>query len=514
MVENGDTGKRLSSNSDNEGSAQEFLRRAATACAAGDTVIGLHLYLAAFEQASHSPIAPSDAAIEGLKQAWSLSCKLGERALSEYIFDKLEPYLDPEEVPAYTQQLQQLALDKLEEFGLSRDELEDMADAISRDLLGLDDPSQVRTHVMVAHPSTMDKVRSRAGADAGGKGASSKRARAEEADSAPDEHEVQDAATGESEDSEISFATTERITYADLVGYDETIKMMRSFGIGVGNDPDFHDLVHTLNVRHGLNRMPATDTLLFRSPAREDATRFAIATIGELELPTVRLHVEESLAGMPVLCVMAQTERQLRLGSAGSVFEGRGVLMLEDIDLWGAPPVDSDSNEGFGGFMMAHLSRGAREAINLIRTAADNPDVYVIATASTVDEIDPFFCELLEPFTLVDIGHPTVAERIDIWMDVMREHPSMRSVDRAALVKCSAHLPRYDIYMAAREAIEEAYKEGLALRKYVPVTSENIFEKLAAYQPLDSDEYRELEDAVIRDFRRSIDEIDRFGTEV
>ena len=62
-------------------------------------------------------------------------------------------------------------------------------------------------------------------------------------------------------------------------------------------------------------------------------------------------------------------------------------------------------------------------------------------------------------------------------------------------------MPRYDMYMAAREAIEEAYKEGLVSRRYVPVTRENLFDKLAAYQPLDSEEYRALEEAVVKDFR-------------
>ena len=508
MVESADKGNLINHNGDSDNSVQDYLRRAACACAAGDTVIGLHLYLAAFERAAQGPIAPSAAAVEGLKQAWSLSCKLGERVLAEYVFDKLEPYLDADEVPAYAQQLQRLALDKLEEFGLSREELEDMAETISRDFLGIGDSSALRAHVMFAHPTPVGEKAKRPAAatdnkpgdaEAGGKRSESRRG------------EREGDVSGEK--SEISFSTVDRITYADLVGYDEAIKTMQSFGVGVGEDPEFDRLVRTLNVRHGLDRMPAADTLLFRAPAREDALRFAMATVGELDLPTVRLHVEESLAGMPVLCVMAQTERQLRLGSAGTVFEGRGALVLEDVDLWGAPPADADAGEGFGGFMMAHLSRGAREAINLIRTSVDNPDVYVLATASTADEIDPFFCELLEPFTLVDIGYPTPAERIDIWMDAMRDHPSLRGVDRAALVKCSAHLPRYDIYMAVREAIDEAYKEGLATRRYTPVTAENLFEKLAAYQPLDSSEYKELEEAVVRDFRRTIDDIDRFGFE-
>ena len=497
MVENADSNNSQSPSSDQGGSVQDYLRLAADACEAGDTVLGMHLYLTAFERAAKGPLLPGSDAIDGLKRAWALSCKLGERALAEYIFDRLEPYLAPEEVARCADQLQRLALDKLEEFGLSREELEDMAEMISQDFLGIGEGASVKSIRMFTSPVARTPHALRAsGADQPARPAK--------------KEQTEKLAESEGEGgSEIAFATNERVTYKDLVGYTEAIRTMMSLGIGVGEDPEFQALVKKLNARHGLDRMPATDTLLLRAPAREDANRFAMATMGELDLPAVRLRVEEGFGGMPVLCVMAQNENQLHLGSAGAVFEGRGVLLLEDVDLWNGPgEEDPDMADAFGGLMSAHLSRGAREAMNLIRTAVDNPDVYVIATASSDLDIHPFFCEMLEPFTMIDIGYPTPAERVDIWMDIARRHPSLRSVDRAALVRLSAQLPRYDIYLAVREAIEEAYKDGLALRRYVPVTSENLFEKLAAFQPLDSDEYRELEGAVMRDFRRDLDAIE------
>lgn len=93
-------------------------------------------------------------------------------------------------------------------------------------------------------------------------------------------------------------------------------------------------------------------------------------------------------------------------------------------------------------------------------------------------------------------------------MEIAREHPSIRAVRIADLVRYSVNMPRFDIYMAAREAIEEAYKESLFARRYVPVTRDNLFDKLAAYQPLDSKEYHELEEQVIKDFRTDLDHID------
>ena len=37
--------------------------------------------------------------------------------------------------------------------------------------------------------------------------------------------------------------------------------------------------------------------------------------------------MEENLQGMPVLCVMAQADRQPKLNAARNAFEGAGVLM-------------------------------------------------------------------------------------------------------------------------------------------------------------------------------------------
>lgn len=564
MFENADTNSSPSQNNEFENSAQEFLGRAAQACSAGDAVLGMHLYLAAFEKATHGTYVPGDEAIDGLRQAWALACKLKERSLAEYIFEKLEPYLESDEIAACAEQLQRLALDKLEEFGLSREDLEDMTDMISQDFLGLEGARLVKVEHVTAplRPARPEGASRNAPDDAPAanagepKGAPAAQRAAQGAaacgirpapsgDASPSEgaagmegaapsgadavpegtkdapsfglripgaglakamaSSAQTGAGDEIDAPDLAFSF-ERLSYRDIVGFSEAVKSVRSIGIGMEKDPGFQDLVGLLNARHGLSRMPAADSLLFRSPAREDASRFMAATMGELGLPGIRMRMEENLQGMPILCVMAQADNQPKLNTARNEFEGPGVLLLEDLDLWGAPVPDGD--DGLGGFILAQLSRGAREAINLIRSAVESPDVYVLASAAEGADIDPFFCDLLEPLTVIDIDYPTPAERVDIWMDIARNHPSVRGIDRAALVRYSAQLPRFDIYMAVREAIEEAYKAGLVAGRYVPVTAENLFEKLAAYQPLDSDEYRQLEEAVVRDFRRGLDDLD------
>lgn len=552
MLEDKDANSSPSQNNEFDSSCAAYLRRAVKACAAGDEELGLHLYLAAYEKGTReNGGADADAAF-ALRKAWVLAVKLKERSLAEYIFEKLEPLMDPNELAVCAGQLQSMALEKLEEFGLSREELQEMTDMISQDFLGLGGPARLmkvehltlpsasaaKRHAKPAAPSAEPKpeadaapapeaasdaapvhddapaASAEASSEAAGEPVESASASEPPADPAaadgsaalvtldaqPDDAAGKMAA--EADESAV-ISSLENITYKDLAGFDRTIKTMRDFGIGMHDDPEFQGLVTLLNYRHGLERMPAADSFLFRSPAREDAHRFMTATLGEIGLPAIRMHMEENLQGAPVLCVMAQADNHPRLNSARNAFEGPGVLMLEDLDLWEAPVVDADDD--LGGFVYATLSRGAREAINLIRSAVENPDVFVIASASDGRAIDGFFYDLLEPLTVVDIDYPDEDERRAIWLDILHDHPSMRGINLDDLVEFSAGMPRYDLYMAAREAIEDAYKTSLMHRNYVPVTTDNLFEKLAAYQPLDSKEYHALENAVVREFSRGLD---------
>ena len=462
----------------------DYLARATAACEAGDAKLGLHLYLAAFEQASEASEVPSEDAIMGLKQAWRVACSTKERSLAEYIFERLEPYLSHDEVAACTAQLQGLAFDRLEEFGISRDDLEEMSEAISQDVMGM----MMVPPVFASAPASAPD---RAAEGAEGNPAAGAMAALAAASASPEPEEPR---------------PVDIYTYDTVPGYGAVVERMRALGIGLAGDPAFDEFVAMLNARHGFDAMPMTDALLFCSPAREDASRFMMATVGELGLPAVRMRMEESFQGVPMLCVSAQAADAEKLAALRRGFEGGGVLVLEDLDLWGAPV--AEAADDMAGFIMAAMSRGAREAVGLIRQAVENPDVYVLASASSCEAVDPFFLEMLYPLTCIDIEYPTAEERDDIWMDLARSHPSLRAINRAELVRLSANMPRYDIYMAVREALEEAYKLGLVERRYHPVTRDNLFDKLAAYQPLDSSEYAELENAVISDFSAGLDDLD------
>lgn len=535
------------------GTANDYLAHAAHACETGDLVLGMYLYLAAYEKAAADPYASDDVAITGLQEAWHLACSLRERSMAEYVFEKLEPFLLPDEVAEYATELQELALDRLEEFGFSRDDLERMTNSIAGEFLSNEDGSvKIESIVLppqmsalpqmfqfpeipdfsemassLETPQENDAISTQSLDKKVSEEASVKPSVASgdcgESDSIKDGNEPRDivatphdkplvkqnkyTAVKNTGKTSSTKAKEEVFDYSALVGYDEAIALMRDFGIGLDHDEAFQNFVGMMNERHGLKQMPALDTILFRSAAVEDSVRFLEATIGELRLPALRMSMEEGLQGMPVLCVSTQEKNRPRMNHAQNRFEGPGILVIDDLDMWSVP-MQPEGMDGLGGFVAANISRGAREAINLIRSAVEDPRVYVFATASTSGEIDPFFYELLEPLTVLDISGPTYSERDAIWRDIMKEHPSMRSLDRAELTRLSDHLARYDIYMAAREAVEEAYKQGLVQRMFLPVSAQNIYDKLVACHPLDSEERKHIEEEVLKSFRDDLDHLE------
>ena len=582
-------------------SYEDYLAKAAQACESGDRVLGMHLYLAAYEKAVADPDIADGMELAGLRKAWNLACDLKERSMAEYVFEKLEPYLTGDEIAECANELQNLALDRLAEYGFSREELEGMAEMISQDLI--DGEGSIVKVESISIPSVRaleGKSASDSAADAdqepadasvpeapkrskelgmgvapadfnpydmydtssvgksyhaatndgsdsyvftrdADRAAQSERARIEAENVEPEPAALEpsapvaapepaqpepvapvakrpDTAIAPTANAEVARngqppapgapkASSQVLNYRTLAGYDETVSVMRDFGFGLQRDPGFRNFISMMNARHGLDRMPAHDTMLFRSPIIEDATRFVDATIGELGLPVLRMSMEEGAQGMPVLCVTTQGDSRPRMNHSHNRFDGPGILVLDDLDMW-AMPQPPEGAEGFASFIMANMSRGAREAVNLIRSAVEDPDVYVLVTATTQGDPDPFFYELLEPISIIDIPYPTENEREGIWDEILRDHPSMSSLNRADLLRFSKGLPRYDIYMAARAAVEDAYKTGLVQRMFVPVTEENMFDKLAACHVVDSDEYRAIEETVARNFRDELDDIE------
>ena len=468
-----------------QGRMADFRRLAAEALQAGDDSRAAHLFLLAYEDAPAGLRTPDPAAIDCLRSAWDAAIRLKDRALAEYVFDKLEPYFSAEETAQLAEALQRLAIDKLAEFGLSRDVLQEMADQVSADFFNV-------AGLMKVMP----------GED--GKMAPSLASPTQDFSTPPVLAGVEKPQSPDAVQEEL--VDPSQPTYRDLVGYTHAIEIMRNRGIGLGDDVKFSDFLKMLQRRHGIDTAASVDSLLFRCQSRADALRFMAATAGELNAPIVRMYMEESPQGFPVLCVSSNVDFRDRRYFGARGFAGTGVLLLEDVDLWGEPMSGFDE---FDQISYAQLSRGAREAIMLIRSAVENPEVAVMASCSAAMPLDEFFLDVLEPLVVIDIDQPDEGERAQVWRDVARMYPSVRFVNQAELVRLSANLSREDIYLAAREAVEQAYGMSIEQRSFVPVTAENLLDKIAAFQPLDSAEYKEIEESAVAKLRSSFDDIEQ-----
>lgn len=288
-------------------------------------------------------------------------------------------------------------------------------------------------------------------------------------------------------------------TFDTLVGYDEEITRLRDMGVIDAVDEEYLAFVEQMKKQHGLYDEPTGDVVVFKSAVREDADRLMVATAHELGHPIIRMRLIDGPMGMRALCVMSTPG----LGSGG--FTDWGTLVLEGIDTWWTP----DGGEYDGAAAMQESAGSAMKALALIKSSTANPKVTVFASVS--DELDPRspLGALLAPFTMFDVPAPSEAERDAIWDHLMDKHVSMSANDRFELVRLSRGMPRCDIFAAAKEAVVEAYRQSIDTRSYIPVSRVNILDKIAAYQPLDSDEYHQIEDQVVDDFIQQIERMER-----
>ena len=544
-------------------------------------ILAIHLYLAAFEYAVEHEGAQSPDASMALHFAWEISCSMRERSLAEYTYEKLEPYLSDEELASYTLRLQDLALDKLSELGISRDDLEEITGMISDELgemghIGKVTPIVKSVHVspntglnpsqlleqlqnsdgsmdslpegvsvvgfgvspapLAQQASGMQHIQEAPNAQ-GAKSIQGAQNASGAVDTVPlkastnesvvtaqdehaphrDEHDPQSVrafveksvkSATQAPHPNPSKSAADRVTYADIVGFDDVIEDVRSYGLGVEQDPELYELSRTLQKRHGLEKITSFGSMVFRTTSRDDASFFMAATVGELGLPAMRVQVQPGPQGMPVLAVSVSADKASRINPNRPQLDVPSVLVLEDIDIWGPALLTNAAaleNDPHAQGPLAQAGRGVREALTVIHAAVSNPDVCVLASMGAESEDQGFLYELLDPMNIVDIYLPTEIERSQVWQRIALEHPSIASLDLQALSRMSRNMCRMDIVAAARETLEDVYRTSLKNRTEVELTQEMLYSHLANYQPLDSAEYKELEDAVAHVFGQDLE---------
>ena len=291
-----------SSNSDDEISKKfyELSKQATLAESNGDYLSAVNLYLAAYEAAKNSEDLLKDA-VEGIKKAWNIVLAQKNRPLAEYVFDALCKHMKEPEINTYSDQLHDLMLDKLKGLGVpvghlqdtnsANDALNKMKDFIS----GMDDKK-------TQEPKQIQK---------------------------PKEEKHTE---NKSADKDAYYIRREINKYDNLVGFDNAIQNMRKTGVVGKENSERMQLVERLNKEHGLNRISFSETMIFTSPSRVDANLFMEATASEIGLPCIQMHMDDNVQGSSVLCMMAPADSNFRLNPSRTGFNGKGILMLEDVD--------------------------------------------------------------------------------------------------------------------------------------------------------------------------------------
>lgn len=469
-----------SSNSNDDVSKKfyELSKQATLAESNGDHLSAVNLYMAAYEVAKNSEEIVKDA-VEGIKKAWNIVLAQKNRPLAEYVFDILCKHISEPEINTYSDQLHDLMLDKLKGLGVPIEHLQDtnsandalnkMKDFIS----GMDDKK-------APEPKQIQKPK----------------------EEKPTENKAAEK--------DAYYIRREINKYDNLVGFDTAIQSMRKSGVIGKENSERMQLVERLNKEHGLNRISFSETMIFTSPSRVDANLFMEATASEIGLPCIQMHMDDNVQGSSVLCMMAPADSNFRLNPSRTGFNGKGILMLEDVDTWNFPDAeDMPAEDGLAGFFSAQMSRGIAEVTNLIDVALDDPNILVMATVGDkVDEVEVRKNLGADNFTIVRIDNPTDRERAAIWAKLAQDHPSLRAFSTQKLVDYSKNMSRYDIEVAVHEALEDAYKLGMKKGEYIPLSIVNIVERLADHQPLDSSEYKKLEDVATADFKKELENID------
>lgn len=527
--------------------SHDYLKRAAYAVESGDQLLGIHLYLAAFEQSMLENIVPSDETLGGMRKAWDLAVAARQHSLAEYIFEKLKPYVGSDELASKADELQDIALDRLEEFGFSREAIEDMAELINEDLMGLS-PNLFCRYEEDALASPFSLMNFTSGSDDDDLEAPVAELEEEEFESPEAEAKAKgldepEGPTSPDQDIEAIKEALEplelpafplpklkgaKIAHIDLTdhkkkkkkkaeppfdystirGFSGAIEKMGQLGVGRMRDPQFKEFVKMLNSRHGVSRMPQLGTLVFSSPAREDANYFMVATVGEMGIPAVRMRMDHNMQGQAVLCVMASPDAVMNQGGLNRFgFDGPAALILEDLDLWDLPWFDMGGAD-VPDLLQMQISRGAREAMAFIQSALENPEVTVLVSASNLDALDALFGPMLGLYRVVELDYPTDAERKEIWRHAQSEHPSMRGLDVLQMVPFSKGMSRFELYAVITESVEEAYRRSIAKDCFCAVRSDDVLMRLSNFHDLDSKEYEAIEQAVMDRFHRSMDHID------
>lgn len=379
-----------------EKSATFYLEAAHMALLNGQPRLAIHLYRAAFEVESTYGTIISSAVIEGLRKAWDLACELSDRSIAESLFSDLSTYNSHEQNEQASMRLQTLALNQLEDMGVTENDLESIATAISHELMSSDHENLFDSLKSMLEQLGLTPVDEDGGDfqairealpelpeiqglpeiqrlpgipglpalpaasspfDSDTK--SPKVARpgdAKPSDAKPDGAKPTDIKPGSARpelpvptqkglakiDQQLrefrnrkneTVAPGRQLNYETLAGYQNAMERMREFGFVSQADERERSFVERAAVMHGVSKLSLDDTFLFIGSSRDDTFLFAQATAGEINIPVFHVSIDLDSQGNGTIKLIGPFKRGF-FGAPPDIMDMATpcVVLIENLD--------------------------------------------------------------------------------------------------------------------------------------------------------------------------------------
>ncbi|MDR0350888.1 MAG: hypothetical protein LBH64_04980 [Coriobacteriales bacterium] len=496
-----------------EKSATFYLEAAQTALAEGRPRLAVHLFRAAFEtESSFGPLI-STPILEGMRKAIELALELGDRSTADSLLTDLAPHNSPEQNEQAALRLQALALDQLEDMGVTEHDIENVMGVLSHEVLGIDGE-----HLIDSIKSALEQLGSSLEQD--GEPQEPRQLPSVEAIVPALPRRGDDERTGLSRVGRGLRDATERarngeqqrrLNYQSLEGFDQTLAHMRDFGF-LTTDNNYQRFVEYSAAMHGLPQLALDGAFLFFGPSREDVSLFAHATAGEIGFPLLHVSVDLDDQGNGTIKLAGPFKRGL-FGSPPDLMDMAVpcTVLIENID---------SLQEMFDNEQQALRNSGGRvrnmagghgrsmqaEVTGYLRALSSKPGIILMATARDKDRLREPLRSLLGAVHEIEVPAPDCRERHNVLVVFGSEHPSFMELDIKRVAELSEGLSRNELIFVAHAAVESAYRASLRTGIYTEVTMADIMVQLASYLDHDSPLYQEVEDEAVSQFAAELEQ--------
>jgi hypothetical protein len=526
---------------------KDYLDNADEAVRSGHDTLAIHLYMAAFELALDFLPSPSKRAVDGLRKAWLLACKEGDRSLAESIFQDLEPFSTKEEVNHQVHELQKMAAKQLKEEGVDLSDFSAVAKLLKGELpaglldklarFGIDptqEPSQNNRDNERPKPDATGNTRpadtglsdTTGFTDNGATANTNASANGKAANKPIIRRSI--SRDGNTQIQTLEFTlpafqheekTKDRFNYKDLTGYGSALDQMQKYGFNNAGDSKYMEFVQEAASYHGVQGPVLEHPFLFSGSSRDDVNNFAWATCGEIGWPTIRIVGEVDGSGFGAIKEYSPTMRtpwgffqMAQMPSPSILFIQNldllqrifdGDLQLPDNEVHKYTPafspeqnLDPEDLEEMRDEFCLH--------IKMLRTQAQ---MFVVGTALDVGILKQPLLDLIDDFREVKVQQPSRAERQEILNHFAEAHPAYKSIDLGRLAFLTDGIGRANLIKACHEASEEAYQTSLDRKCYLQLGINDVIMHTMNYMDKNSAAYKQISDRLSEQFASDLDQL-------